>query len=56
MRNEVNIRQFTPEESKELYVTFTDERRTKGENRYYVRVEQEDKNVAWSSPIWVTYR
>ncbi len=25
-----------------------------GEHYYYVRVEQEDGNVAWSSPIWVT--
>ncbi len=25
-----------------------------GEHFYYVRVEQEDGNVAWSSPIWVT--
>ncbi len=27
-----------------------------GEHFYYVRVEQEDGNVAWSSPIWVTKR
>ena len=27
-----------------------------GEHYYYVRVEQEDGNVAWSSPIWVTKR
>jgi hypothetical protein len=25
-----------------------------GENWYYVRVEQEDGNIAWSSPIWIT--
>jgi hypothetical protein len=25
-----------------------------GENRYYVRVEQVDGNMAWSSPVWVT--
>jgi hypothetical protein len=24
-----------------------------GENRYYVRVEQEDGNLAWSSPVWI---
>jgi hypothetical protein len=24
-----------------------------GEHYYYVRVEQKDGNVAWSSPIWV---
>ena len=27
-----------------------------GEHYYYVRVEQEDQNVAWASPIWVTMR
>jgi hypothetical protein len=24
-----------------------------GENRYYIRVLQEDGNIAWSSPVWV---
>jgi hypothetical protein len=27
-----------------------------GEHFYYVRVEQKDGNVAWSSPIWITRR
>lgn len=27
-----------------------------GEHYYYVRVEQEDRNMAWSSPIWVNYQ
>jgi hypothetical protein len=27
-----------------------------GEAYYYVRAEQEDGQMAWSSPIWVTYR
>jgi len=26
-----------------------------GENYYYVRAEQEDGQLAWSSPIWVRY-
>jgi hypothetical protein len=25
-----------------------------GENYYYVRVQQTDGQLAWSSPIWVT--
>ena len=25
-----------------------------GEHYYYVRVEQKDGNVAWSSPVWIT--
>jgi hypothetical protein len=27
-----------------------------GEHWYYVRVEQENQELAWSSPIWVRYR
>jgi hypothetical protein len=27
-----------------------------GESYYYVRIEQSDGSLAWSSPIWVTYR
>jgi hypothetical protein len=27
-----------------------------GEHYYYVRVEQADGHMAWSSPIWVTYK
>ena len=36
--------------------TFRESTLEPGEHLYYVRVEQEDKNVAWSSPIWVEYR
>ena len=28
---------------------------TAGEHFYYVRAEQADGNVAWSSPVWVNY-
>ena len=24
-----------------------------GENRYYLRVEQNDGSMAWSSPVWI---
>jgi hypothetical protein len=27
-----------------------------GQHYYYVRVEQKDGNVAWSSPVWVKYQ
>ena len=27
-----------------------------GENRYYLRIEQKDGNMAWSSPLWITVR
>ena len=29
---------------------------TEGESRYYLRVEQTDGNMAWSSPVWVTVK
>jgi hypothetical protein len=36
-----------------LQFTYTDPHPAAGENRYYVRVEQEDGNLAWSSPVWI---
>jgi hypothetical protein len=38
---------------RDLQFTYTDPHPSTGENRYYVRVEQEDGNLAWSSPIWI---
>jgi hypothetical protein len=35
--------------------TYVDAKPGKGESWYYVRVTQLDRNLAWSSPIWVTY-
>ncbi len=35
--------------------TYVDNQPTPGESWYYVRVMQRDRNLAWSSPIWVTY-
>ena len=32
-----------------------DDEITPGESFYYLRVETEDKNMAWTSPIWVNY-
>ena len=34
--------------------TYEDPGKEPGEDYYYVRVQQNDGNVAWSSPIWVT--
>lgn len=34
---------------------FVDAAPEAGENWYYVRVIQQDRNMAWSSPMWVTY-
>ena len=46
-------RQKLPQDST---FTFVDKDKEPGEDYYYVRVVQEDGNVAWSSPIWVTTR
>ena len=35
--------------------TYVDAKAGKGESWYYVRVTQADRNLAWSSPIWVKY-
>jgi hypothetical protein len=35
---------------------YVDNNPEKGESYYYVRAMQEDRNLAWSSPIWVTYK
>lgn len=40
---------------RELSGTWTDAQPLKGENRYYLRIEQADGNMAWSSPMWITY-
>ncbi len=32
---------------------YTDSNPLPGENRYYVRLQQEDGNMAWSSPVWI---
>lgn len=36
--------------------TFRDSNVSKRESYYYVRIQQRDRNLAWSSPIWVDYR
>ena len=54
VRNEVDYKIFKPE-GQNLKEVFTDPEPVSGENRYYLRVEQEDGNMGWASPIWVTY-
>ena len=45
---------FTKEgNAKEMTVDYSDEAPRKGENYYYVRIQQIDRNMAWSSPIWL---
>lgn len=54
VRNEKNWKTFDAFNGNRCEETVTDESPLKGENRYYIRVEQTDGNMAWSSPVWVT--
>ena len=40
----------------DLALTYLDNSAPKGKHYYYVRVEQTDGQLAWSSPFWVNYR
>lgn len=42
--------------AKTVSQTWTDEAPLAGENRYYLRIEQSDGNMAWSSPLWITVK
>ena len=51
---EPGISLYQAEPSGEVEFKFADSKKKSGEHYYYVRVQQEEGNVAWSSPIWVT--
>jgi len=55
VRNETNYKVFEPGQ-RDFTASFTDPAPLAGENRYYLRVEQADGNMAWSSPVWVTVK
>ncbi len=55
IRNEQNYKSWSPANAR-FEADFTDEHPLPGENRYYLRVEQTDGNMAWSSPVWVTMK
>jgi len=54
VRNESDLHVVEPKE-KEVIGDWTDPSPAEGENRYYLRIEQTDGNMAWSSPMWVTF-
>lgn len=54
VRNEEDWKVMDKIEGSEFEQEFTDDQPQGGENRYYLRVEQEDGNMAWTSPVWVT--
>jgi hypothetical protein len=45
-----------PGSGSEMRFTYTDQDPAPGESYFYVRVEQENGQLAWSSPIWVENR
>ena len=53
IRNNAYIHKTSPG-AKEAGFEYVDNAALKGESWYYVRVEQADGQLAWSSPIWVT--
>ncbi|HBJ87034.1 MAG TPA: hypothetical protein DDZ88_24885 [Verrucomicrobiales bacterium] len=55
VRNEQDHHIIEPN-AKSVGQTWTDSAPLKGENRYYLRIEQSDGNMAWSSPLWVTVK
>ena len=55
VRNERDYHVMEPGE-KEFGGSWTDPSPLEGENRYYLRIEQSDGNMAWSSPLWVTVK
>jgi hypothetical protein len=54
VRNEQDRHRFEPDPATSSFAaTWTDDRPAAGENRYYLRIEQADGNMAWSSPLWI---
>ena len=55
IRNEVDHEIIEPQKlSTEFKKTFVEEELAPGDYRYYLRVEQVDGNMGWTSPVWVT--
>jgi hypothetical protein len=55
IKNNTYIHQVSPK-TKEASFEYVDLAAQPGENYYYVRVQQTDGQLAWSSPIWVRYK
>lgn len=55
IKNEAVLYTATPQ-TREVRLTYLDQNATAGTSYYYVRLTQQDRQVAWSSPIWVSYQ
>jgi hypothetical protein len=56
IRNNAIIYSAPDQGKKDVNFEYVDQEPQPGKNWYYVRVTQIDRNLAWSSPVWVTYR
>ncbi len=56
IRNSAIVYTLSNPGKKDVDFNYVDSAPISGTNWYYARVTQIDKNLAWSSPIWVTYR
>ena len=54
-RNDENLVSLEPRKQ-EVDIAYEDSTPTTGLNRYYVRVQQSDGQLAWSSPIWFNFK
>ncbi len=52
IKNNTYIHKVSPD-SREVSFEYVDRAMEPGENYYYIRVEQADGQLAWSSPVWV---
>ena len=52
IRNNTYIHKVSPNK-KEISFEYVDTSRSPGESYYYIRAEQTDGQLAWSSPIWI---
>ena len=55
IKNQTYIHKVEPNQS-EVSFEYVDRAIQPGESYYYVRVEQNNGQLAWSSPIWVRYK
>jgi hypothetical protein len=56
IRNNAIIYSAPNRGTKSLSFEYVDREPQTGTNWYYIRVTQVDRNLAWSSPVWVTYK
>lgn len=55
IKNNKYVHQLKPNQ-KDVRFEYLDSSIAPGESYYYVRVEQADGQLAWSSPIWIRYK